>query len=302
LIEINAQSRRHAMICLSKRERKMSYKTILVCLTNLDNAERLSKIACSVARKFGAHLIGIHTLRAMEVYPEIALHITADITRSFDERQQAEADKIRNIFVEVARPEDFVSEWRTVKAASENTANRLIEHARCADLIIMPQPDKRFDRADQVHIQRDVIENCGRPVLVIPYTGDFQTIGENMLIGWSATKEATRATHDAIPFAQHGGRATVFWITRSSSKDSYLAHTGHEIATCLDRNGVKANVSHRNHTGISIGDEILNEATEIGADMIVSGAYGHSRVYDFVIGATTPHLMKHMTVPVLFSC
>lgn len=280
----------------------MSYKTILVCLNNLDNAKRLSTIACTVARKFDAHLIGLHTLQAMEIYPEIAAHITTDISHSFNQQQQKQADKIRDIFTKVTKPEDFVSEWRTVQALSSNAADQVIEHARCADLIVMPQPDEKHDHLDQTHIQRDVIEGCGRPVLVIPYAGNFETIGDNMLIGWSATKEATRAAHDAIPFARHGGKANIFWITRSNSKDSYLAHTSHQMATCLDRNGVKASVTHRTLTDISIGDEILNEAAESGADMIVSGAYGHSRVYDFVVGATSPHLMKHMTVPVLFSC
>lgn len=280
----------------------MSYKTILLCLTNLDNAERLTKTACGVARKFGAHLIGIHIMRMMEVYPDVAVHITAQMTKSFNEEQDKKANEIRDIFQNITGREDFVSEWRAVRAVSAGMSDRLVEHARCADLVIMAQPDRKHDRDDELHIQRDVIEGSGRPVLVIPYAGSFETVGENVLIGWSATKEATRAAHDAIPFVQDGGKATIFWVDRSSRKDSYLAHTGREMAICLDRNGAKANISHRVQKSLSIGDEILNEAADTGVDMIVSGAYGHSRFYDFVVGATTPHLMEHMTVPVLFSC
>lgn len=280
----------------------MAYKTILVCLTNRKNAERLTQFACGVARKFNAHLIGIHTLQALEVHSTVAVHIDAEIIKSFNEEQQKEADAIRDVFLKVTGTEDFVSEWRTTRPMSSNAADQLNQHARCSDLVIMAQPDKDLDRDDQTHIQRDVIEGSGRPVLILPSSGSFATIGENVLIGWSATKEATRAAHDAIPFVEDGGKANVFWVAKSNSKDSYLAHSGHQMATCLDRNGAEANVSHRVQVDLSIGDEILNEAADSGADLIVSGAYGHSRVYDFMIGATTPHLMKHMTVPVLFSC
>lgn len=280
----------------------MSYTTILVCLTNLDNAARLTRTACTIARKFGAHLVGLHTLQAMDIYPGMAIDIPADITASFNQSQKEEAEKIRHAFQDETVHEEFVSEWRCFKARASNAGKSITEHARCADLIIMAQPDDEHDRIDQTNIQRQVIEESGRPVLIIPKSGSFEKIGTNMLVGWSATKEAARAVHDAIPFAQNGGSANIFWVSKSESKDSYLAHTGHEMAACLDRQGVKTNVSHRLQVDLSVGDELLNEAADTGADMIVAGAYGHSRVYDFMIGATTPHLMKHMTVPVLFSC
>lgn len=279
----------------------MTYKTILVYLSTLKNADRLTKAACAVARKFDAHLVGLHTLQSMEVYPGVATYISSDITKSFNQTQKDEAARIEQAFNNVTRKEDFVSEWRCVFAQSTDASDRLVEHARCADLIIMAQPDDT-DHLNQKHIIREVIEGSGRPVLIIPKVGDFDKIGDNVLVGWSATKEATRAMHDAIPFFKDGGKANIFWLEKSSDENSYLAHTAREMAACLDRHNVKVNVSRRVKSGVSVGDEILNEVSDTGSDMIVAGAYGHSRVYDFTIGATTPHLIEHMTVPVLFSC
>lgn len=280
----------------------MSYKTILVCLTNKINAEPLTKIACNIARQFNAHLVGIHTLPSLSVYPGISVPLSSDLEVSFKKEQLNEAEEIERIFQEHAGQEDFVSEWRSVETQSHSAADVIVEHARCADLVIMPQPDYAHDRGDQHTIQRNVIEQSGRPVLVIPSYGTFESVGENVLVGWSATKEATRAVHDAIPFMRDAKTANIFWVSKTASDETYLAHSAREIATTLDRNGVKANVERRVEHDISIGDELLNEASDTGADMIVAGAYGHSRVYDFMVGATTPHLMKHMTVPVLFSC
>ncbi|MEM8794982.1 MAG: universal stress protein [Pseudomonadota bacterium] len=279
----------------------MSYKTIIVNLANAENAERMTEIAVSIARKFNAHLIGLHTLQSIEIYPSVSMYMPQNISKSFDEDQAAEGDKIRDIFLNLTGKEDFVSEWRCVKASAPSAGKVIIDHSRTADLIIMAQPDESLDRADQTTIQREVIEESGRPVLIIPKAGRFNHIGDHILIGWSATKEAARAVHDAIPFAQKGAKASIFWVSKSNQTDNYLADTGHQMAICLDRHGVKAEVTHRVQLDLPIGDEILNEAADTGADMIVSGAYGHSRVYDFMVGATTPHLMKHMTVPVLFS-
>ncbi|MDJ0612718.1 MAG: universal stress protein [Rhizobiaceae bacterium] len=280
----------------------MNYKTVLVCLTNPHNAKRMSKIGANLARKFGSHLVGLHTLQSIDVYPGITVPVSSEFEENFTKDQLDQAHQIENIFRENTDCEDFVSEWRCVEAGSVDAADRIIEHARCADLIVVPQADKQHDRPDQTTLQRDIIEAAGRPVLVIPKYGEFDKIGDNILVGWSATKEASRSVHDAIPFMQTGNKTNVFWISKLNSQETYLAHSANEIATALDRNGVKVNVIHRVNTGLPIGDEILNEAADTGADLIVSGAYGHSRIYDFMVGATTPHLMKHMTVPVLFSC
>jgi len=280
----------------------MSYKTVLVCLTNAENAERLTKIAANVARTFDAHLIGLHTLQALEIYPGLTVPIPAEIDERFRQEQLKEAKHIQTVFENITGPEDFVSEWRCVEARSSSAGDRLVEHARCVDLVIMSQTDHEHDRPDQTTIQREIVEKSGRPILIIPIYGTFEKIGTNILVGWSATKEATRSLHDAIPFMKKAKSTNIMWVEKDASKDSYLAHTAREIATTLDRHAVKVNVMHRAHTGLAIGDFILNEASDTGADLIVTGAYGHSRVYDFMIGATTPHLMKHMTVPVLFSC
>lgn len=280
----------------------MTYKTILVCLANSHNAERLTRFAAMVARKFDAHLIGLHTMQALTVYPGINLPVSRDVAETFAEGQIEETKQIEKIFNAHTKNEDFVSEWRSAKVKSSNAANQIVHHARCADLVIVAQPDPEHDRPDQTTLQRSIIEESGRPVLVMPNFGDFNEVGEFILVGWAPTKEGTRAAHDAIPFMLKAKETNILSISKSESKDTDISHSANEIAAVLDRNGVKVNVGHRTHTGLSIGDEILNQASDSGADLIISGAYGHSRIYDFMVGATTPHLMKHMTVPVLFSC
>ena len=280
----------------------MSYKTILVCLTNTTNAPALCELVCHLARQFNAHLVGLHTLQSISVYPGISVPLSSEFEASYRDQQLSEAREIEEIFQSHTQGEDFISEWRCIETHSHSAAELMAEHARCADLVIVSQPDNEHDRPDQHTMHRNILENAGRPVLVVPVYGKYDTIGENVLVGWSATKEATRAVHDAIPLLQKAKTTHIFWVSKEPDDNSYLAQSAREMATALDRHGVKVEVSHRVGQGLPIGDELLNEAADLGADLIVSGAYGHSRVFDFMVGATTPYLMKHMTVPVLFSC
>ncbi|MCP4317270.1 MAG: universal stress protein [Hyphomicrobiales bacterium] len=279
----------------------MPYKTILVCLTTEANAQRLARAACLLAEKFDAHLIGLHTLQELPIRPGASVYITPETVDAFKAEQKRQSEQIKETFLKETSDAGRAGEWRLVEAGTENAGDSLVEHARCADLVVMSQADPDMDRPDQAGVQKQVIQDSGRPVVVVPNSGDFKSIGNSLLIGWSATREATRALHNAIPFMRDGGEASIIWVSHSRRDGSHLSQTAHEIAVGLDRHGVKTTVTHWDNVDISIGDAILNEAFVSGADLIVTGAFGHSRIYDFVIGATTTHLLEHMTVPILFS-
>lgn len=279
----------------------MTVNTILVALTTPDAARRVLGTACALARRHDAHLIGLHTKEAIVVYPGVAMYVSVPDMEVFDRAQEELSQEIRKIFDEHTRGEDFVSEWRYVHAGSMTAADRIIEHARAADLLVMSQEDPESDRPDQARIQSRAIRESGRPVLVVPYAGTFEEIGTHALVGWSPTREAARAAHDAVALLKPGGRATILTAHPANDPDTLPQDTARELAAAYDRHGIKSEVVDRTDDGIAVGSVLLNEAFERGCDLIVTGAFGHSRLYDFVIGATTSHLLDSMTVPVLFS-
>lgn len=278
----------------------MAIKTILAVLPDMASAERVMRIAAPLARKTGAHLIGLHVTEAIEVYAGVAMYVSVPDTERFTEAQAERATAIGKAFETAMAPEDFVSEWRHVETRSATASDRVIEHARAADLVIMAQTDPKDDFGDGgVTLQR-TIRKCGRPVLVVPYAGTFEMVGAKALIGWSPTRESARAAHDAVPLVE-GGQAVIVTAHHKNAEDSLPQETARELAAAYDRHGIKAEVVDRTDDGLAIGSVLQNEAFERGADLIVTGAFGHSKVYDFVIGATTTHLLESMTVPVLFS-
>jgi nucleotide-binding universal stress UspA family protein len=279
----------------------MSYKTITVNIKSLQNAERLCAYACLVARKFNAHLIGVHTIPALEIYPGTMAPATLKKMSGYSEKQKKISADIKEIFQRATKTEDFVSEWREVDAQYLNSEHSVTADWVGSDLIIIGQTNPKRDRRDQRNFVERAVRNSGRPVLVLPYAGTFETIGENVLLGWSGTRESTRAAHDALPFIKDAKSTKIFWVGKQDDKTHYVEQTAREMAVGLDRHGANVSVLHREPGSISIGDELLNEASDSGTDMIVTGGFGHSRMYDFVLGATTNHILKCMTVPVLLS-
>jgi len=278
----------------------MAPKTILVCLTTPEHAATLLRVAVPLARKHGAHLIGLHTVEALVVYPGIAMHIPEPAFAAFNESQKQESEAIKAVFTDHTAQEDFVSEFRLVKAEAQSASERMIESARAADLVIMAHEDKNSDRYDQRHAQSQVIRESGRPVVVVPLDYDGPEIGNNILLGWSDTREAARAAHDMLSIASEGTELTVLRVG-SSGQDAFKDADAIDMVEMFARHGLKPTLEHRDPMGDSIADVLNEVAFEKGADLIVTGAFGHSRAYDFVIGATTYALLRDQRFPVLFS-
>ncbi|MEO1492664.1 MAG: universal stress protein [Pseudomonadota bacterium] len=279
----------------------MPVRTVLVCLTTEANTPSLLSAAAAVARQGNAHVICLHTIEALEVYPGIAMHVTAPMAAQFQAVQQEQADAIKAMVDALAEREDFVVEWRLLKARSVSAADRMLETAYGVDLVIMAQEARGQDRPDQKGVQEAVIRNSGRPVLVIPQGYQADTIGHTLMIGWSPTPEAARAAHDALALAQSGAQAHILVAASGAEPGAATLDTAEEMAVGLERHGVTANLIPLALTGGSVAAALQDQAEQNGADVIVTGGFGHSWLYDFVIGAVTHELLSKMRLPVLFS-
>lgn len=278
----------------------MTLKTILVCLTAKETADELLAAAVPLARAHGAHLIGLHTLEALMVYPGIAMHVPDPINSQFTKNQLAEAAAIEAVFVKHTKPEEFISEWRSLRTESTTAADRMVESARAADLVIMAHENREWDRADQAHAQDLVIRNSGRPVVVLPNGYSGPEIGNSAVLGWSETREATRAAHDLIRICQPGAKVNIVSVGAPMAEE-LKDFPANAIAEMMARHGLLPTVTHRPKDGLSVAEVLNQQAFEVGADMIATGAFGHSKSYDFVIGAATYELLREAQLPVLFS-
>lgn len=278
----------------------MPLKSLLVCLTTSDHADTLMNVAVPLARKHGAHLTALHTVEALVVYPSIAMHIPDMAFEAFNKSQKEEALKIKAVFADHTENEEFSSEFRLVRAEATSASERMVESARAADLVIMAREDRDADRFDQRRAQALVIRDSGRPVIVVPLGYDGPAVGSNVLVGWSDTREAARAAHDLLSITDEGATVTVLRVG-DTPQDALEDSDGIDLVAMYARHGLKAALEHRPTLGNDIATVLNDVAFEKGADLIVTGAFGHSKAYDFVIGATTYSLLDDAKRPVLFS-
>lgn len=278
----------------------MTIKTILVSLTNEETSDSLMRAACVLARTHNAHVIALHTIEAMTVYPGIAVHIPSSVFEQFNASQLERAHRIKAIFERHTNGENFVAEWRLQNTKSTKASDRIIDSARVADLVLVPSENPNLERSDQHHLQEEVIYECGRPVLVVPADFDAESIGAHVLVGWNDTREAARAAHDALDVLQEGARAH---LLRVHGEDDDLTHdaTLTELAQTYARHAIETSIGHRAWQRHKVADIIELEAFERGCDLIAVGAFSHSRVYAVIHGAATRDLLREAKRPILFS-
>jgi nucleotide-binding universal stress UspA family protein len=210
-----------------------------------------------------------------------------------------EARPVESRFRERLQRDGIEGEWRMVEGWA---AEVVALHARYVDLAVVGQPDPKdaaFSTARQVAVA--TLMSSGRPILVVPYVGEFPTIGETVLVGWKSSRESARAVNDALPLLRNARKVTVLAINPERGIGANGGVPAADIALHLARHGVKAEAAHTVAPDVPDGDVLLNYADDIGADLIVAGGYGHSRMREFAFGGVTRTLLTTMTVPVFLS-
>jgi nucleotide-binding universal stress UspA family protein len=277
----------------------MSYKTILVYLNDNRRAEAILEPAVSLAERNNAHLIGLHVYATVPA-PPVAVPYAADVVNAVAAAQQKETQEIAAVFSRMTAGRSLVTEWRAEKGPRVNPASVVLEHSRAADLIVTGQTDPDWEATPLVDIAEHLALGSGRPVLVVPYVGRYATLGRNVAIAWKAGRESSRAVFDALPLLKQAEQVQILEISETGASRTGIA-VDSSIAITLARHGIKPSVRTSVAGEISVGDEILSRLADLGADLLVMGAYGHSRMRELVFGGVTRHIARHMTVPTLLS-
>jgi nucleotide-binding universal stress UspA family protein len=185
-------------------------------------------------------------------------------------------------------------------AVDQANAAELIPLARSVDLIIIGQanPDARPAPAWRPEA---VVLACGRPVLMVPYAGSFESVGRRVLIAWDGSREATRALNDALPVIDSAEVVTVMTV-RTREKDFVRCDTSMDrVVRHLGRHGIRVRADVTLRRGDPVSDVLLSRAVDLAADLIVAGAHHHSPLRESLMKSVSSRLFQRMTVPVLMS-
>jgi len=277
----------------------MAYKTILLHVDDSPQWPGRFEVAASMAADFSAHLVGLYLLRR----PELPGYIrSAEIAEMLAQRARdadAKAQATRQRLLDQLSARSLSGECRIVEGEPEDLAS---VHGRYADLLVISQVDPSARNASAaMDAVQSVIFAAGRPLLLVPYAGKVKTLGKNVFVGWNASREATRAVTDALPLLQRANKVTVMVVRPGADARAHGEVPGADIASYLVRHGVKVEVMAEEGEGIDVGELMLSRVADLGSDLVVMGAYSHSRLREWVLGGATRTMLESMTVPVLMS-
>ena len=273
-----------------------AYKTLLVPVDGGERSRRSIEVACGMAARFDAHVIGLFVHPTYYMPPELGMYGSTVPLALIEERMGEAAQAARAVFESTASASTGGRfEWRTGKG---DVATVVATHARYADLVVLNQTDPDEGRSQ---FTDTIMLSVGRPVLLVPYVGPLDRIGDRILVCWNASHEAARAVTDALPLLQRACKVTVMSIDARASHTGHGDQPGADIALFLARHGVRAEVMQTVSDGTNEGEIILSSAADEGSDLIVMGAYGHTRMQEMILGGATRTVLQSMTVPVLMS-
>ncbi len=284
----------------------MALKDILVHLDTTARSTTRLAVAAALARQHGAHLIGLCVidLPNTEYFYGAGMAFSGAGPEQVLERMRGDAvlqcAAIEAAFHDTVRRQELQGEWRLTEGPTPAT---LALHGRYSDIVVVGQPnpyDQSLDAGRHATVVTPLMSS-GRPVLAVPFAGECATLGEHVLVAWNASREAARAVNDAMPLLERARKVTILAVNPARGLGVHGEVPAADIALHLARHGVKAEAAHTVARDISDGEALLSYAADLGVDLIVAGAYGHSRARELVFGGVTRTLISEMTVPVLFS-
>jgi nucleotide-binding universal stress UspA family protein len=258
-------------------------KDIVVSLSGRGQQDFAANYAASVAGTLGAQITGI----AFVYEPVIPDGTLGGVPVELIELQRQENSKAAGVAAQV----------QTLDATFGGAATLFASIARRFDLAVVGQAQRAHGASEELMIEGALFES-GRPLIIVPYIQKGGLTLERVLACWDGSRTAARAIGDAMPLLERAKAVDLVTVAEERKTDELAGMT---MRDHLGRHGIKTSVKRLTKGDLAIEDVILSYAADSGADFIVMGGYGHSRLREFILGGVTRGILAAMTVPVLMS-
>jgi nucleotide-binding universal stress UspA family protein len=261
------------------------------------NEARL-EAAGQIAERFDAAIVGI---AASQFSPPLYFTSGRLAQELIDEGRASIRKRIGELegqFREAASKRAKQVEWRS---AIDFPARYILREAHCADIIVSGGDKGTLADALAAASPKDLVMQAGRPLLIVPDSADWLDL-RNVLVAWKGTTEARRAIADALPMLHKARNVTVAEILEEEGSPSAAASRVRDVIAWLSRHGVSASERVAEKDGNQgAAAQLDGIAADLGAGLVVAGAYGHSRFRETILGGMTQHLITHTARCVLLS-
>ena len=256
--------------------------------------------ASVVARQLDARLTGMYLTSAPPVTPSVAALLPDNVIDLRLAEASAARDHAERRFRHVATSRGLENlGWCAPAGAPFGAA---VEHARCADCVVLGQPDASAPTAAfRETLVHDVVVDGARPVILMPYIGSKARHPSNVLVAWDGGRAASRAIGDALPLLARAERVTVISYRTGDANEVGDVLRESRLANYLGAHGIDAVFMHDRYQEAEIADALLSRTADLGVDLLVMGGFSHSRLHERVFGGVTRAILHAMPIPVLMS-
>lgn len=274
----------------------MDIKAVLAVLGGIDEDRAGLHGAIALAQSHEAHLIGLHAVE-MPVYPTyVNANVPAEVFEIQRQNALGDAEQVREQFEAICSSAGLSAEWRCMEGGGDAVISL---HAHYADLVTLTGPDDTT--RDGPSLVERVVMGVARPVLMVRPGCATSHVGDYVVIAWNGRRESARAVNDGMAVLQKAKQVSVVVVNTEQTRDSLGDMPGADLAHHLARHGVRAEAQRIDAEAHSVGDALLEWSKGQGADMLMMGAYGHSRFREVLLGGATRDVLANAQIPVLMS-
>jgi nucleotide-binding universal stress UspA family protein len=296
----------HAMPYVNNVGDNMPFKTILASLTGFSSDKAVLDTAVTVARPGASHIDCLHlksdlsqvtefiaaTDRISDLIFDLTKKIAAQECDRLDHSRQAFEDACRRHAIPVAERADQVTAISARWQEMISPEDEALEQSRYHDITVVGRDRELSNEGIQ-----NLLMRSGRPVLIAP-ANPRTVLDRTVAIAWKATAEAAHAISASLPLLRRAANVVIFAVSKSEADEAGRS-TAEKLAAYLAWHGIKARVTAQDPSGLSEAEVLRELCHAEDADLLVMGAYGHSRARELILGGMTRKILTECAIPVL---
>jgi len=285
-------------VVIIEEDAMSAIKSILVHLDASTRCESRLQTALRIARQHGAELKALYCVVPQVLQMPSVAAANALLLEELSAADDARRFAVRTMFDRAVATESLPVSW--LGPVEELSVRNFARYALYADLVVLGQREQNdwFERSVPGDFVQSVLLDTGKPVLVVPYIGGQAELGRTVMIAWKESRETARAVAAALPMLRKAEQVHIAtWGNEQVPEGRRLV----DLQKYLGQHGVQATLHRYGEETDCIGEYILSAAADLGADMLLMGAYSHSRAREWVLGGATRTILESMSLPVLMS-
>ncbi|ARE39447.1 Universal stress protein family protein [Rhodovulum sp. P5] len=278
----------------------MAYKTILTIITNTDIADSAIEPAITLATREEAHLdvlcLGVDRTQTGYYYAGTNAFIQQETLH----KAQEDAGKIETAVKDRLGREGIAWSAEAAVAQIAGLSHLVAQRARFSDLVVMPRPYGEGRGIEDEAATEAILFDGHAPLLIVPEGADTANIGQRILIAWNQSAEAMAAIKQSMPLMQAADIVNIA-VVDPPKHGPDRSDPGGALSQMLSRHGVKSEISVLAKTMPRVADVLQRHAQDMEADLMIMGAYGHSRFREAILGGATRNMLEKTDIPVLMA-